>query len=98
VVAAVVGFDGDKVLLDGDETIAPDAVIAATGYRRNLEPLVGHLGVLAPDGRPSVHGGQTHRNAPGLYFTGFTNPLSGMFRELRIDARRIARAIARRRG
>ena len=34
------------------------------------------------------------RTAPGLYFTGYTNPISGMFRELRIDAERIARAVA----
>jgi putative flavoprotein involved in K+ transport len=95
VVGAVVGFEGDKVLLEGDEPIAPDAVIAATGYRQGLEPLVGHLGLLDHRGRPVVHGGRTHPNAPRLFFTGFTNPLSGMFRELRIDARRIARAIAR---
>jgi putative flavoprotein involved in K+ transport len=92
VVGAVVGFEGDKVLLAGGESVAPDAVIAATGYRRGLEPLVGHLGVLDGQGRPVVHGGQTSPNAPGLYFTGFTNPLSGMFRELKLDARRIARA------
>jgi putative flavoprotein involved in K+ transport len=92
VVGAVVGFEGDKVLLAGGESIAPDAVVAATGYRRGLEPLVGHLGVLDGQGRPVVHGGQTTPNAPGLYFTGFTNPLSGMFRELKLDARRIARA------
>jgi putative flavoprotein involved in K+ transport len=94
VVGAVLGFDGEKVLVDGGSPIAPDAVIAATGYRQGLEPLVGHLGVLDRRGRPRVHGGRTHPGAPGVYFTGFTNPLSGMFRELRIDARRIAKAIA----
>jgi putative flavoprotein involved in K+ transport len=96
VVGAVVGFEGEKVLIDGGEPIAPDAVIAATGYKQGLEPLVGHLGVLDHRGRPSVHGGRSHPNAPGVYFTGFTNPLSGMFRELRIDAGHIARAIAAR--
>lgn len=35
-------------------------------------------------------------NVPGLWFTGFTNPISGMFRELAIDARKIAKAIAAR--
>jgi putative flavoprotein involved in K+ transport len=95
VVGAVVGFDGDKVLLAGDETIAPDAVVAATGYKQGLASLVGHLDLLDHRGRPRVHGGHTHPNAPGVYFTGFTNPLSGMFRELRIDARRIARSIER---
>ena len=94
IVPAVSGFDGDKVLLAGGAPIAPDAVIAATGYRRGLDGLTGHLGVLDAQGRPTVHGGRTHPAAPDLYFTGFTNPLSGMFRELNIDARRIARAIA----
>lgn len=95
VVGAVTGFDGEKVLIDGSAPIAPDAVIAATGYTQGLEPLVGHLGLLDDRGRPSVHGGHTHPHAPGLYFTGFTNPISGMFRELNIDARKIAKSVAR---
>jgi len=41
-----------------------------------------------------VHGPRTPDGAPGLYFTGFTNPISGMFRELAIDAERVARAVA----
>ena len=95
VVGAVTGFDGDKVRLADGTAIAPDTVIAATGYQQGLEGLVGHLGVLDRRGRPAVHGGRTHPLAPALYFAGFTNPLSGMFRELNIDARRIARRIAR---
>jgi putative flavoprotein involved in K+ transport len=75
--------------------IAPDAVIAATGFTRGLDELVGHLGLLDGRGRPVVHGARTHPNAPNLYFTGFTNPISGMFHELNVDARRIARAVAR---
>jgi putative flavoprotein involved in K+ transport len=70
-------------------------VIAATGYRRSLEGVVGHLDVLDGRGRPVVHGPRTPKNAPGLYFTGFTNPISGMFRELSLDAEKIAKAIAR---
>lgn len=96
VVAAVEGFEGDEVLLADGTRITPDAVIAATGYRRALEPLVGDLGVLDARGRPVVHGPRCSPGAPGLYFTGFTNPISGMFRELAIDAEKIARAIARR--
>ncbi|SEG33087.1 putative flavoprotein involved in K+ transport [Actinacidiphila yanglinensis] len=94
-VAAVAGFDGEKVRLADGEEIRPEVVIAATGYRRGLEPLVGHLGVLDGRGRPVVHGARTPPETPGLYFTGFTNPISGMFREMAIDARRIARAAAR---
>jgi putative flavoprotein involved in K+ transport len=97
IVPAVTGFDGDKVLLADGPPLTPEVVVAATGYRRGLEPLVGHLGVLGHDGRPTVRGAHTHPAAPNLWFTGFTNPISGMFRELGIDARRIARAAARRR-
>jgi putative flavoprotein involved in K+ transport len=92
-VAAVTGFDGASVLLADGNAITPEVVIAATGYRRGLEPLVGHLGVLDPAGRPLVHGRDTDANAPGLHFIGYTNPVSGMFREIAIDARRIARAL-----
>ncbi|MEL5960394.1 NAD(P)/FAD-dependent oxidoreductase [Streptomyces sp. CLV115] len=95
-VAAVESFDGDAVVLADGERITPDAVIAATGYRRALEGLVGHLGVLDARGRPVVHGARTPKQAPGLYFTGFTNPISGMLRELALDARRIAKKAARR--
>ena len=84
-------------MLAGREHIRPEVVIVATGYRRALEPLVGDLGVLGPKGRPTVHGGRTHPTAPDMYFTGFMNPISGMFREFKIDARRIGRAIARER-
>jgi putative flavoprotein involved in K+ transport len=98
VVGALVGFEGRDVVLAGRERIQPEVVIVATGYRRGLEPLVGHLGVLGANGRPLVHGAQMHANAPNLYFTGFTNPISGMFREMAIDARRIARAIERSRS
>lgn len=96
VVAAPVEFAGRQVRLADGAVIEPKVVIAATGYRRGLEPLVGHLGVLRRDGRPKVHGARCHPDAPGLWFTGFTNPMSGMFRELAIDARRIARAITRK--
>ncbi|MFJ6569967.1 flavin-containing monooxygenase [Streptomyces sp. NPDC091292] len=95
IVAAVDSFEnGDVVLADGTR-IAPDAVIAATGYRRGLDHLIGHLDVLDPRGHPVSHGPRAPKNAPGLFFTGFTNPISGMFREMAIDAERIARTVAR---
>lgn len=94
-VAAVESFEEDKVVLADGSRIAPDVVIAATGYHRALEGLVGDLGVLDDRGRPLAHGRRSPKEAPGLYFTGFTNPISGMFREMAIDARRIAKALAR---
>jgi putative flavoprotein involved in K+ transport len=95
-VAALDGFDGAHALLADGRAITPDVVIVAVGYRRGLEPLVGHLGVLDDHGMPLVHGSRTHNSAPGLHFIGYTNPISGMFREIAIDARRIARALHRR--
>ncbi|MET7407653.1 NAD(P)/FAD-dependent oxidoreductase [Streptomyces sp. BPPL-273] len=98
VVAAVDGFEDGKVLLADGTRLAPDAVIAATGYLRGLEGLVGHLDVLDDRGRPVVRGGSAPAGAPGLYFTGFTNPISGMLRELSLDAGRIAKAVAKHEG
>ncbi|MEG3627342.1 flavin-containing monooxygenase [Streptomyces poriticola] len=98
VVAAVESLEDGKVALADGSRIAPEAVIAATGYDRGLEGLVGHLGVLGPDGGPAVGGARTPKGAPGLYFTGFTNPISGMLRELALDAVRIARAVAKEHG
>jgi putative flavoprotein involved in K+ transport len=96
VVAAVAGFEAGAVRLSDGTTIGVDAVVAATGYRHGLEPLVGHLGVLDGKGRPVVRRSETAGGADNLWFTGFTNPVSGMFRELGIDARRIARAVDRK--
>ncbi|MGC0331285.1 putative flavoprotein involved in K+ transport [Streptomyces sp. SAI-170] len=98
VVAAVDAFEDGAVLLADGTRVTPDTVIAATGYTRALEGLVGHLDVLDPRGKPVVHGARAPRHTPGLYFTGFTNPISGMLRELAIDAQKIARAIARQAG
>ncbi|MCP3821925.1 NAD(P)/FAD-dependent oxidoreductase [Streptomyces sp. A3M-1-3] len=92
-VATVASFDGAKVLLADGSHITPEVVIAATGYERALEGLVGHLGVLDERGRPVTHGARTPTGVPGLYFTGFTNPISGMFREMALDAVRIAKAV-----
>ena len=94
-VAAVESFDADAVVLADGTRITPDAVVAATGYERALEGLVGHLGVLDHRGRPVVHGARTPDGAPGLYFTGFTNPISGMLREIALDARKIAARLAK---
>ncbi|MEU6766870.1 NAD(P)/FAD-dependent oxidoreductase [Streptomyces sp. NPDC046853] len=97
-VAAVESFEDGKVVLADGTRICPDAVIAATGYRRALEPLLGDLGVLDAKGTPLVRGARTPKSAPGLYFTGFTNPISGMLREMARDAEKIAKAVATRRG
>ncbi|MFG2879504.1 flavin-containing monooxygenase [Streptomyces sp. NPDC048337] len=96
-VPAVASFEGTDVVLADGTRLTPNTVIAATGYRRALEGLVGHLEAVLDDrGRPRTHGGRTPPQAPGLYFTGFVNPISGMFREMSLDAEKIAKAISRR--
>jgi putative flavoprotein involved in K+ transport len=93
IVAGVEGFAGARVLLEGERFVSPDVVIAATGYRPGLEPLVGHLGLLGPRGEPRVHGAATDPAAPRMYFTGFRNPITGALRELRRESIAIARAV-----
>ncbi len=96
IVPAVEGFDGRDVLLADGTRIQPEAVIAATGYRRGLEGLVGHLGVLGENGIPLVCGGNEHPSAPGLFFTGYdVGGLSGQLRRMRPEARAIAKAARR---
>lgn len=93
VVAALERFaDGDAVLIDGMR-LEVDAVIAATGFRTGLEPLVGHLGVLNDRGEPVVHGAEEHPNAPGLHFVGYQVTLGGTFRLVGIEAKQLARAV-----
>ena len=99
VVAEVARLDGPEVVLADGRRLRPDAVICATGYQRGLEPLVGHLGVLRPDGVPFAYrGAPEHPAAPQLYFAGMWGQFSGEIRLGPIHARRIARAAARHRA
>lgn len=94
VVAAVSRFTPDAVVLADGTELRPDAVVLATGFCRGLEPLVGELGVLAPSGRPLVNAEAQLPAHPGLFFLGYSNPLTGNLRQLGIDARKIAIAIS----
>ena len=99
VVPQVERLDGPEVVLAGGSRLRPNAIICATGYRRGLEPLVGHLGVLRPDGIPiHPHGAPEHPAARRLYFAGFWGSNSGQIRFMPMHARRIARAAARDRA
>jgi cation diffusion facilitator CzcD-associated flavoprotein CzcO len=91
IVPGVEAFDNRNVTLAGGDRIEPDAVIAATGYRRGLEPFVGHLGVLGDDGLPNAIG--EHPAADGLRFVGYV-PRPGMLGYAAKEATRAARAIA----
>ncbi len=95
VVPAVTGFTASAVVLTDGTSVSPDAVVVATGYSRALEGLVGSLGILGAKGRPVINADQESAAHPGLYFIGYSNPLSGNLRQVAIDARRIARKVAR---
>jgi cation diffusion facilitator CzcD-associated flavoprotein CzcO len=82
--------DGTVSLLDGMR-LHPDVVICATGYRRGLESLVGHLDVLDERGVPRLPRGESV--ADGLRFLGFL-PRPSQIGYTGRRARRIANEIA----
>jgi cation diffusion facilitator CzcD-associated flavoprotein CzcO len=91
VVRGVESLDATGVRLADGRRIEPDVVICATGYRRGLEPLVGHLGVLDEQGVPRRQGGDAA--APGLRFIGFTARPAALG-YMGKQAKRAAKAIA----
>jgi putative flavoprotein involved in K+ transport len=98
VVGALERFeDGAAVLVDG-ERVGVDAIVAATGFRTGLEPLVGHLGVLDDRGQPLVRDVEEPPGAPGLHFVGYEVTLGGTIRLVGVEAKRLARAVAAARG
>ena len=98
IVPAMAGFTDSGARLADGRTVDADVIIAATGYRPALEPLVGQLDVLDSRGLPLVSGGRMLPHAPGLYFVGITVELTGLLREIGIESRRVARAIDRSQG
>jgi len=81
VVAAVADLDQHGARLTDRSHLVADHVIAATGYRTGLEPLVGHLDVLDAGGRPLALVPR-----PGLGFVGFRIPLTGTLWAIGRDA------------
>ena len=98
VVPALQGFEPGAALLADGSREEVDAVVAATGFRTGLAPLVGHLGVLDENEVPQVHGAEDHPRAPGLHFVGYRVVLGGTFRQAGIEARELARTFAGRRA
>jgi hypothetical protein len=92
VVRGVESLDSDGVTLADGARVEPEVVICATGYKRGLDPLVGHLGVLDEKGLPSAVGEQAA--APGLRFIGYV-PRPGMLGMSAKMAKGAAKRIAR---
>jgi hypothetical protein len=92
IVASIESLDESGAdLLDGAR-IEPDAIVAATGYRPGLEPMVGHLGVLDDHGTPRAFAPEAA--APGLRFVGYLH-IPAQFRHGGREGRRAAKAVAR---
>ena len=92
VLRAVEALDPTGAQLADGERVEPDVIICATGYRRALEPLVGHLGVLDDRGVPRAVGEKPA--AEGLRFIGYV-PRPGGLGYMAKEAKRAAKAIAR---
>jgi cation diffusion facilitator CzcD-associated flavoprotein CzcO len=92
IVAGVEALDEAGVGLADGTRIEPHAVIAATGYRRGLEDMVGHLDVLDHEGVPRAFAAEAV--APGLRFVGYLH-IPAQLRYSGIEAKRTAKAIAR---
>lgn len=93
VVAAVAAIEADRVALVDGSFIAPDVIIAATGFSTDLDGLVGHLGLLDERGNP--RGGFSSHIGDGMFAIGYGVPPNGPLRAIRLHARSLAREIAR---
>jgi len=92
VVGAVQAVDSDGVILADGTTVAPQVIIAATGFGTDLDRLVGHLGVLDEHGNP--HGGFASHVGDGMFAIGYGIPPNGPLRAIRMRATPLAREIA----
>ena len=92
IVAGVHSLDVTGVQLADGSRIEPEAIIAATGYRRALERMVGHLHVLDELGAPRVLRGEEATR--GLHFVGYV-PRPAQIGYMGREAKRAAKAIAR---
>ena len=70
-----------------------DSVILATGYRPAIDDFLEDAhSVTDAHGYPIPRAGESSK--PGLYFLGYTNPSTGLLRQIAIEARQVARDIA----
>ncbi len=89
----IAALSRDAIRFADGRTEPFDAVILATGFRPDLRALLPDaVGVLNAEGRPLASGRRT--SAPGLFFCGAIASATGQLRELGIEARRIADAVA----
>jgi putative flavoprotein involved in K+ transport len=93
VVTAVAAVEAERVLLADGTSVAPEVIIAATGFSPDLDGLVGHLGILDEHGNP--RGGFASHIGEGMFAIGYGIPPNGPLRAIRLNAGPVARKIAR---
>src|SRR5262249_30813719 len=92
---AIARFESDGVTFADGQRSAYDAIVLATGFRPNLEGILDDAGDLLDEfGRVSRGGAELR---PGLYLVGYTQPATGLLREIGFEARRAAADIAEKR-
>ena len=90
----VASFARESVVFKQSPAERFDAIILATGFRPDLRPLLPDAkGVLNATGAPLVSGRATAE--PGLFFCGAIPSAIGQFRQIGIEATRIADSVAR---
>ena len=92
VVGAVQAVESDGVILTDGGSVAPQVILAATGFGTDLGGLVGHLDVLDEHGNP--HGGFASHVGDGMFAIGYGIPPNGPLRAIRIRATPLAREVA----
>lgn len=92
VVAAVEAVEAGRVILADGTSVAPEVIIAATGFSTDLGGLIGHLGVLDEHGNP--RGGFACHIGDGMFAIGYGIPPNGPLRAIRRSATPLAREIA----
>jgi len=92
VVAAVAAVESDRVILADGTSVAPEVVIAATGFSTDLDGLVGHLGILDEHANP--RGGFASHVGDGMFAIGYGIPPNGPLRAIRRSATPLAREVA----
>jgi cation diffusion facilitator CzcD-associated flavoprotein CzcO len=92
VVGAVQAVESGGVILTDGGSVAPQVIVAATGFGTELDGLVGHLGVLDEHGNPQ--GGFASHVGDGMFAIGYGIPPNGPLRAIRIRATPLAREVA----
>ena len=86
-------FEEETVVFTDGKRRLFDLVVLATGYDAAIADfLTCAADVTDPRGYPKIHGAESEVH--GLYFLGYRNPPTGQLRDINIEARAIAAAIA----